>query len=84
MTLIFVGLGAWAFLAAQNSGGLVLAVFGLFYGMATFGGPAVGVLQGPVGFLQSHASLFITTLLFHFLLIYPTRKGSSGEVGPYG
>lgn len=75
VTLAFLALGLWAFLSGGTRSGLVLAVFGLCYGMTNFPVPGLGLPDEPVAFVQSNLSLFYTALLCHFLMVFPKPKG---------
>jgi hypothetical protein len=75
VVLSFLGCGLWALLVTGTRAGLLLAVFGLCYGVANFRGPGLGLPDGAVAFVQSNLSLFYTALLCHFLMIFPKPKG---------
>lgn len=70
----FLGFGVWAYLASRTFAGLVLAVFGVCYGVAAYEGPTVEPLDGGIRFLQYILSFLSTVLLFHFLMVFPKRK----------
>ena len=74
VTLAFLGYGLWALRVSGNSGGLLLATFGLAYGAANFDGPGCGLPESTIVFIQSQMSLFYTALLAHFLLVFPKPK----------
>lgn len=74
VTLSFVGFCLWAFLSVPSTPGLILALFGLGYGLTNFHGPSLGIPGGAIGFVQSHMSFFYTVLLAHFLMVFPTPK----------
>lgn len=78
----FLGFGLWAYLASRTFAGLVLAVFGVCYGVAAFDGPIVEPLDGGIRFLQYVLSLLSTVLLFHFLMVFPKRKTVFGRRVP--
>jgi hypothetical protein len=78
----FLGFGLWAYLASRTFPGLVLALFGVCYGVAAFDGPSVEPLDGGIRFLQYVLSFLSTVLLFHFLMVFPKRKTVFGRRVP--
>lgn len=78
----FLVFGIWAYLSSRTFAGLVLALFGVSYGIAAFDGPTVGALDGGIRFLQYVLSFLSTVLLFHFLMVFPKRKTVFGRRVP--
>lgn len=74
VTLAFLGFGLWALFVSSKSGGLLLAVFGLAYGMVNFRGPSFIIPEGAIVFVKSQLSLLYTAVLAHFLLAFPKPK----------
>lgn len=71
----FMGFGLWAFLSTGTRPALLLAVFGLCFGVANYQGPSLGLPGVAIAFVRSNLSLFYTALLCHFLLLFPKPKG---------
>jgi hypothetical protein len=83
VTMAFLGFGLWAFLSSGTSGGLLLAVLGLSYGVANFRSPNLGALDTGICFLQQNLSVFYTAVLFHFFLVFPKPKRVAGRPVPW-
>ncbi|UCD75924.1 MAG: PDZ domain-containing protein [Phycisphaerales bacterium] len=75
LALAFVGFCLWPLASTQASGALVLAIFGVSFGVTNLKGPYFGLPECVVEFARSNLSLFYTALLFHFLMIFPRPKG---------
>jgi hypothetical protein len=82
VTVSFLGFGVWALLASSTGPGLVLAAFGLCYGLANFPAPGLGPLEDALGFVQYDLSLLTTVLLFHFFMVFPRPKTVAGRSVP--
>lgn len=75
IALSFLGCGLWALLQTGARAGLLLAVFGLCYGLANLKGPGPGFSEGAIAFARSNLSVFYTALLCYFLMTFPKSKG---------
>lgn len=82
LTLAFLTFGLWAFLATMSSSGLLLALLGLSYAGANFGGPSIEALDPFIRFIQFNLSFLTTVLLLHFFVDFPKRKSLFGRRVP--
>lgn len=82
ITLAFLTFGLWAFLATRSSSGFLLALLGLCYAGANFGGPSIEALDPFIRFTQFTLSFLTTVLLLHFFVDFPTRKRLFGHRVP--
>lgn len=71
--LAFVGLGLWAYLAAPARTTKLLAISGVFFGIALTGGPYLGtsMLANLVGVLAFACVTLAFATLLHFMIVFP-------------
>ena len=84
--LCFLGCGLWAFIANPRPATLVLAVFGLSFGVAFSAGPYFASLavRTAVGSVLTAAVVMGFAALVHFLLSFPSRRPILGRSGGTG
>lgn len=70
----FLGFCLWPLVVTQESSAIVLAIFGILYGIANLRGPYFGLSEGIVEFVRNNISVFYTAVLFHFLMVFPKPK----------
>lgn len=70
----FFGFCLWPLLSTQTSSALILAVFGISYGVVNLRGPYFGLPEGVVEFVRGNISVFYTAVFFHFLMVFPRPK----------